>query len=174
ELEWPVRCARAVERASGSAVYPGLGFVHATLAGHLFGCEAELAIDAQAVPLREARSAIEAAVSGGDGDAVLDRLAVGVTAPAAGFFDALRTGAYDGHLDASSAVRIASVLRFATGATPLDAYQVELGKGGTPSTVVEDTTAALSQGIDELTRPVDAIKHQAKTVTVGISRSDET
>ena len=28
--------------------------------------------------------------------------------------------------------------------------------------------------IEELTRPVDAIKHQAKTVTVGISRSDET
>ncbi len=27
--------------------------------------------------------------------------------------------------------------------------------------------------IEELTRPVDAIKHQAKTVTVGISRSDE-
>src|SRR5262249_59496005 len=90
------------------------------------------------------------------------------------FCAALRTGAYAGHLEASSAVRIASVLRFATGATPLDAYQVELGKVGTPSPVVEDLTAALSQGIDELTRPVDAIKHQAKTVTVGISRSDET
>jgi glucosamine--fructose-6-phosphate aminotransferase (isomerizing) len=50
---------------------------------------------------------------------------------------------------------------------------VEHGKVGTPSTVVEDLTAALTQGIEELTRPVDAIKHQAKTVTVGISRSDE-
>ena len=95
-------------------------------------------------------------------------------APATGFFDGLRTGTYDGHLDASSAVRIASVLRYATGAAPLDSYQLELGKVGTPSTVVEDLTAALTQGIDELTRPVDAIKHQAKTVTVGISRSDET
>jgi glucosamine--fructose-6-phosphate aminotransferase (isomerizing) len=105
---------------------------------------------------------------------VLNRLAAGVEAPAAGFFDGLRTGTYDGHLDASSAVRIASVLRYATGAAPLDSYQLELGKVGTPSTVVEDLTAALTQGIDELTRPVDAIKHQAKTVTVGISRSDET
>ncbi len=43
-----------------------------------------------------------------------------------------------------------------------------------PSTVVHDLTAALTKGIEELTRPVDAIKHQAKTVTVGISRSDET
>ena len=32
----------------------------------------------------------------------------------------------------------------------------------------------LTKAIEELTRPVDAIKHQAKTVTVGISRADET
>jgi glucosamine--fructose-6-phosphate aminotransferase (isomerizing) len=40
--------------------------------------------------------------------------------------------------------------------------------------VIDDLTAALTQAIEELTRPVDAIKHQAKTVTVGISRTDET
>ena len=68
---------------------------------------------------------------------------------------------------------VMTILRYATGIVPLDAYQVEHGKVGTPSTVVEDLTAALTQGIEELTRPVDAIKHQAKTVTVGISRSDE-
>src|SRR4029078_2046634 len=48
------------------------------------------------------------------------------------------------------------------------------GKIGTPSVVVDDLTAALTRAIEELTRPIDAIKHQAKTVTVGISRSDET
>jgi glucosamine--fructose-6-phosphate aminotransferase (isomerizing) len=172
--EGDARFSGAVETITVPEVHPALGFVLATVAGHLFGYEAALAIDASARPLREARAAIEAAVSGGDGDAVLARLAAGVEAPAAGFFDGLRTGTYDGHLDASSAVRIASVLRYATGAAPLDLYQLELGKVGTPSTVVEDLNAALTQGIDELTRPVDAIKHQAKTVTVGISRSDET
>ncbi len=40
--------------------------------------------------------------------------------------------------------------------------------------MVEDLNAALTKAIEELTRPIDAIKHQAKTVTVGISRSDET
>ena len=64
--------------------------------------------------------------------------------------------------------------RYALGIAPLDAYQAELGRIGTPAVVVDDLTAALTQGIEELTRPVDAIKHQAKTVTVGISRSDET
>ena len=168
------RFASALHVIPVPETHPDLAFVLSAMAGHVFGYEAALAIDASAVPLREARAAIEAAVSGSDADAVLERLSAGVEAPAAGFFDGLRTGTYDGHLDASSAVRIASVLRYATGAAPLDSYQLELGKVGTPSTVVEDLTVALTQGIDELTRPVDAIKHQAKTVTVGISRSDET
>jgi glutamine---fructose-6-phosphate transaminase (isomerizing) len=66
------------------------------------------------------------------------------------------------------------VLRYATGLQQLDTYQIEFGKVGTPSTVVEDLNTALTKAIEELTRPIDAIKHQAKTVTVGISRSDET
>ena len=57
--------------------------------------------------------------------------------------------------------------RYALGIAPLEAYQAELGRIGTPAVVVDDLTAALTQGIEELTRPVDAIKHQAKTVTVG-------
>jgi glucosamine--fructose-6-phosphate aminotransferase (isomerizing) len=69
---------------------------------------------------------------------------------------------------------VASLLRYATGVVPLDSYTIEHGKVGTPSTVIEDLTAALTKAIEELTRPIDAIKHQAKTVTVGISRSDET
>ena len=39
--------------------------------------------------------------------------------------------------------------------------------------MIDDLTASLTRAIEELTRPVDAIKHQAKTVTVGISRNDE-
>ncbi len=63
--------------------------------------------------------------------------------------------------------------RFATGASRFDSYQIEFGKVGTPGVVVEDLASVLTDAIDELTRPIDAIKHQAKTVTVGISRADE-
>jgi glucosamine--fructose-6-phosphate aminotransferase (isomerizing) len=70
-------------------------------------------------------------------------------------------------------VRLAALLRYALGVVPLDAYQVDQGKVGTPAVVLDDLTAALTQAIEELTRPIDAIKHQAKTVTVGISRTDE-
>jgi glucosamine--fructose-6-phosphate aminotransferase (isomerizing) len=55
----------------------------------------------------------------------------------------------------------------------LQAYQRETGKVASPATLLEDLINALTHAIDELTRPIDAIKHQAKTVTVGISRSEE-
>src|SRR5205823_12369294 len=93
---------------------------------------------------------------------------------AASFFETLHTGGFDGTLEAATAVRMATLLRYAVGVVPLETYQIELGKVGTPSVLVDDLLAALTRGIGELTRPVDAIKHQAKPVTVGISRSDET
>jgi glucosamine--fructose-6-phosphate aminotransferase (isomerizing) len=174
------RFSAAVQAIKVPATHPSLAFVLSCIAGHLFGYEAALAIDAQALPLREARAAIESAVSslgGGmraDGDQLLRRVRPTLESAGSRFFDGLRTGAYDGHLEASTAVRLSSLLRYGLGITPLDSYQVEYGKIGTPAVVVDDLTIALTRGIEELTRPVDAIKHQAKTVTVGISRSDET
>jgi glutamine---fructose-6-phosphate transaminase (isomerizing) len=171
------RFAAALHVISVPVTHPQLAFVLTAVAGHLFGYEAALAIDAQARPLREARAAIEEAVgehAPADGDLLLRSLQPALGASATRFFDGLRSSAYDGNLEASTAVRLASSYRYALGIAPLDAYQAELGRIGTPAVVIDDLTAALTQGIDELTRPVDAIKHQAKTVTVGISRSDET
>ena len=162
--------------------HPRLAFVLATMAGHLFGYEAALAIDAQARPLREARAAIDAAVAGAggdlrahhaDGEQVLHEVRDTLVMRAGEFLDGLRTGAYNGHLEANTAVRLTGVFRYATGASALDTYQLEFGKVGTPGVVLDDLSSALTAAVDELTRPVDAIKHQAKTVTVGISRSDE-
>ena len=153
-------------------VHPRLGFVLSALAGHLFGYEAALAIDAQALPLREARAVVEVAVDGPPAT-VLDRLGPAIAGPAARFLDGVRSGAYDGHLPASTTLRISALLRYATGLVPLEAYDLDFGVLGTPAVVVTDLTEALTNGIDELTRPVDAIKHQAKTVTVGISRSED-
>ena len=158
------------------AVDPRLGFILSTVVGHLFGYEAALAIDAQALPLREARSVIEQAAARPDmtGEQALASVESTLERTGAAYFDLLRSGQLNGHLEASTATRIASLLRFALGSSPLEAYQIEYGKVGTPAVVLDDLAAALTLGIEELTRPIDAIKHQAKTVTVGISRSDET
>ncbi len=169
------RFASALSVLPVPETHPLLAFVLATMVGHLFGYEAALAIDEQALPMREVRAAIEHALEGGprDGEHVLASMRRSIGPAVAVFFDGLRGGRYDGHLEASTAVRVSNLLRYATGAIPLDAYQLDHGKVGTPSVLVEDLTAALTRGIDELTRPIDAIKHQAKTVTVGISRTDE-
>jgi glucosamine--fructose-6-phosphate aminotransferase (isomerizing) len=169
------RFAAALAVLAVPETHEQLAYVLATMAGHLFGYEAALAIDAQALPLKAVRGAIEAALEAGavSGEVVLTELRRGAQAPIQQFFDGLRAGRYDGHLEASTAVRLANLLRYAVGAVPLDAYQLDHGKVGTPAVLVEDLTAALTRAIDELTRPVDAIKHQAKTVTVGISRTDE-
>jgi len=158
------------------AVDPRLGFILSTMAGHLFGYEAALAIDAQARPMREARSAIEQAAAHPDmsGEQAIVSVESTLERTAASFFDLLRSGELNGHMEASTASKVASLLRFALGSSPLEAYQIEFGKVGTPAVVLDDLAAALTLGIEELTRPIDAIKHQAKTVTVGISRSDET
>ncbi|HUF31725.1 MAG TPA: SIS domain-containing protein [Acidimicrobiales bacterium] len=157
------------------SVHPALSFVLSAMVGHLFGYEAALAIDAQALPLREARAAVEEALAGGGlGDHPLERLAPSLVDPAGRFFAGLREGAYDGHLEASTAVRVTSLLRVATGLVPLDAYELEHGLVSSPAVLVEELVAGLTRGVEELTRPIDAIKHQAKTVTVGISRAEDT
>ncbi len=154
-------------------VHPALAFVLSAMVGHLFGYEAALAIDAQARMLRQARAAIEVALAVPGDIGLLERLAPELKPVAGPLLATMRSGAYDGSLPASMALEVASLVRYATGAAPLEAYELDHGRLGLPGVVVEDLTNALTRAIEELTRPVDAIKHQAKTVTVGISRSED-
>jgi glucosamine--fructose-6-phosphate aminotransferase (isomerizing) len=166
------RFSAALDVIAVPETHPQLAFVLSTMVGHLFGYEAALAIDGSALPMRETRAAIERYVGATDDD-WFHRFSEEVRGPAQRFFEMLRAGTYNGHLEASTAAKLASMYRFATGATRFESYQIEFGKVGTPGVIVEDLAAVLTDAIDELTRPVDAIKHQAKTVTVGISRADE-
>lgn len=163
----------AVEVLTVPAVEPALAFVLTAMAGHLFGYEAALAIDAQARPLREVRAAVEAAIDSRDALDALERLGPLAERPARQFLADLHSGAYDGHLEASTAVRVAGLLRHATNPNGLESYEAETGRVATPTAFLADLTDGLTLAIGELTRPVDAIKHQAKTVTVGISRSEQ-
>jgi len=163
------RFSSVAETIAVPPVHPELGFVLSAMAGHVFGYEAALVIDASARPLREARAMVQDAAETGN----IASLARELVRPAAVFLDGLRAGSYDGNLTAATAVRLASLFRYATGIVPLDLYEVDHGKVGTPRVVADDLIAALTVGIDELTRTIDTIKHQAKTVTVGISRADE-
>jgi glucosamine--fructose-6-phosphate aminotransferase (isomerizing) len=156
------------------SVDPSLGFILSAMVGHLFGYEAALAIDASANPLRVGRESIEHLVGTGlSGDAVVAELRTSLRRPASEYHDMLRSGIYDGQLEASTAVRLSMLLGDVMSDRPMERFQASSGKVGTPGAVIDDLMGALTSSIDELTRPIDTIKHQAKTVTVGISRSDE-
>ena len=151
-----------------------LAFVLSAMAGHLFGYAAALAIDALARPLRRVREAVEHVVErGGSGEDALAAVSRSVGAAGREFLAQLRTGQYDGNLEASTAVRVVGMLGVMGSPDPLAAHQAETGRVTSPAVLLDDLLAALTRAIDELTRPIDAIKHQAKTVTVGISRTEE-
>ncbi len=172
--EGETRFTAAAHVVTVPSVDPALAFVLSAMVGHLFGYEAALAIDESALPLREARELIELVVGSADGgDEVLSGVRADLAPIADRFFSILRSGVYDGQMEASTAVRVVSIIRDVLSPAPLEAYQAATGNIGTPSVLIDDLTAALTRAIEELTRPIDAIKHQAKTVTVGISRSDE-
>ena len=155
-------------------VDPSLAFILATMVGHLFAYEAALAIDSLAHPLREIRAQLEElAELAQPGQDLLESLAPRIEEPWRRLFEALGSGRYNGQLEASTAIRLASLLRYAVGLSPLEGFIAEHGEVGSPAVVIEALAKALTQAIEELTRPIDAIKHQAKTVTVGVSRADE-
>jgi glucosamine--fructose-6-phosphate aminotransferase (isomerizing) len=143
--------------------------------GHLFGYEAALAIDAQARLMRAARSVIDDAVGKDDrdGEEILLEARIALAGPSRAVLDELRRGEMNGHLEPATAVKLSSLLLYATGVLPLDSLEVENGRPTSPLQMLADLLGVLTQGIDELSRPIDAVKHQAKTVTVGISRTED-
>ena len=156
------------------SVHQALAYLLSTMAGHLFGYRSALAIDESALPLRRMRGAIEEVFAEGapTGD-VLGQLRPLLQPPWLDFRKDLLLGRYDGTLEARTAAQLTSLCNYVLGLMPLDVFAVEFGEPGAPGVVVDRLTEELTHAIDQLTRPVDAIKHQAKTVTVGISRADE-
>jgi glucosamine--fructose-6-phosphate aminotransferase (isomerizing) len=149
------------------AAAPELSFVLATVVGHLFGYYAALAIDDLARPLRTIRAAIGSVTASVATPEPVARLRELVAVEIDGVREGLADGSYDGNLHTGRAVRLAVALdRLGDGSTGSD----EVGTAAP----LADLRSALCPAIDDLTRHVDTIKHQAKTVTVGISRHDQT
>lgn len=139
-----------------------------TAVGHLWGYYCALSINDGANLLRPGRAlAVRHLSSEG---LVLNQanirrmLSVGKA-----FQDDLKKGRFNSSLSVDSAVRLSLMFQYFTGARSLRQFTNDF-KG---DSLVETMVSFLSQAIQELSRPIDAIKHQAKTITVGISRSDE-
>jgi glucosamine--fructose-6-phosphate aminotransferase (isomerizing) len=138
------------------SVGAGLDFVIAAVAGHVWGFHAAKAIDRTAVPFRQ----------------VAALLASSLEAPAQAPLPLLQSELStlldtiaQGDLDAALPPRIVAQVSQYLGRLA--------GLGADPairSAVFSDGIMLMKTAYDELSRPIDSIRHQAKTVTVGISR----
>ncbi|MFM2044797.1 MAG: putative glucosamine--fructose-6-phosphate aminotransferase [Pseudomonadota bacterium] len=149
--------AEAVIRVPSAGA--GLDFVLATVAGHLWGFHAARAIDRRSVNFRALASAV-------------DELAAGRTGVAANFAEvADRIGSEmtriaEGELDAALPPRLTARLALLA---PRLALADDVPAAERAALAVE-AEAVLRACYEETSRPIDTIRHQAKTVTVGISR----
>ena len=66
------------------------------------------------------------------------------------------------------------LIKYLTGRLPVRDFELDFGIKGTPKHMLETLYECLGKAINNMARPIDAIKHQAKTVTVGTSRIAET
>ncbi|HZD94359.1 MAG TPA: SIS domain-containing protein, partial [Candidatus Sulfotelmatobacter sp.] len=132
----------------------GLAFVLATVAGHLFGVAAARAIDATAQPLRIARAELTQLR---DNPAQWDRnRTVAILAPV---IAEIESGVTDTAMPSGLAMKFSRQLA-----------ALEQGPTRLNGADLDKVLAILTAMIDELGRPIDTIRHQAKTVTVGVSR----
>ena len=141
--------AEAVVRLPSAGA--GLDFVLATVAGHLWGFHAARAIDRRSAAFRELASTVDERRVRGDADLsdIADRVGAELERVAAG------------ELDAALPPRL--VARLALLAPRLRAP-------GDRAAVLAEAESVLRDCFEETSRPIDTIRHQAKTVTVGISR----
>ncbi len=65
------------------------------------------------------------------------------------------------------------LLKYLSGRLPVSDFVIDFNQKGTAVNMLNTFFNCLAVGISTMARPVDAIKHQAKTVTVGTSRISE-
>jgi glucosamine--fructose-6-phosphate aminotransferase (isomerizing) len=145
--------------------HPEMMWIVATAAGHLFAYHAARRIDTVADPLRVALSRLEEAVDNGlEPSAPLPRE---VLVPVVDVLEAADRGHLRGVLTSETALGLARlVLQPARPGLGPETFSSPTGQ---PADLAR---AVLAHAIDELGRPIDTVKHQAKTVTVGTSRDD--
>jgi glucosamine--fructose-6-phosphate aminotransferase (isomerizing) len=147
------------------------------VAGHLFGYYAACCIDADALFLREFKSRlnlvmVEQAKHGlslyeGIADSRLRRTIGDFTDQ----FQQRRHGGAFSQTGVGTISDLTLLLKYAAGKLPLDDFHHDF-PGAEPASPIDLLDVTLGHAVDELSRPVDAIRHQAKTVTVGTSRKE--
>ncbi len=151
-----------------------------TLVGHLWGYHAALAINASSgfffTFLERLRQRILAAESNGMDvyELILEKSFREFILEFYKEFRKLETGnRLPAALGLDTATDLALALKYIAGRLPVSDFELDFGVKGTAANMLNTLADRLSTAINTMARPVDAIKHQAKTVTVGTSRIAE-
>ncbi|MFA7480959.1 MAG: SIS domain-containing protein [Vulcanimicrobiota bacterium] len=140
--------------------------------GHLWGYFCAMAIDEGAERLREARATAVSFYTSPEG--VPEGKTLGrVMVQAKRFQQDLLKGRFNSSLSVQAATELTSLMSYLMGSRSLSQFASEFQARATPRDLAGTFITAVSKAIHELSRPIDAIKHQAKTITVGISRLEE-
>jgi glucosamine--fructose-6-phosphate aminotransferase (isomerizing) len=148
-----------------------------TVAGHLWGYHAAGAIHNESRFLFDFREEIndylsESLKKGMDiYHIVLDRVLQEKTAK---FFSQFKQRLDEKRYAAAMAPTTASdltlLLKYLSGRLPTSDFELDFGINGTAPNMFAAFSTCIGEAINDLSRPIDAIRHQAKTVTVGTSR----
>jgi glucosamine--fructose-6-phosphate aminotransferase (isomerizing) len=151
-----------------------------TLAGHLWGYHAARAMNVESGFLFDFREEINKLIAESKGKGLdiyqilLDRV---LREKAARFFaefkKRLELGRYTTALGLAPASRLTLLLKYLSGRLPMSDFETDFGESGTAPHVFDIFFRCIGEAINDMARPIDAIRHQAKTVTVGTSRSWE-
>ncbi|HPI94416.1 MAG TPA: SIS domain-containing protein [Deltaproteobacteria bacterium] len=153
-----------------------LSVIFNTLAGHIWGYYAACSLDAMARSMKGFRSSLaeiakehrkkEYTVYESIEDKELHRIVDGFGAD-------FKTWKGRGEL-ASLSIGVASditlLLKYVKGKLPVEDFWLEFEDKRVSSSPIDMLDLTLKRAVEELSRPIDAIRHQAKTVTVGTSR----
>jgi glucosamine--fructose-6-phosphate aminotransferase (isomerizing) len=149
-----------------------------TLAGHLWGYYAASSINEDAMFFREFRSQLSTAMveqrkkNYSLYESIADKHFRRMLIEFSARFQQLMQSGFFTFASIKTISELILLSKYAAGKLPIEDFWAEfrVEDGAISPLELLDTTLGLA--IDELSRPIDAIRHQAKTVTVGTSRKE--
>jgi len=149
------------------------------MAGHLWGYYAACAINEEALMFREFRNNLNLAMArqAKMNYSFYERIAdVQFRRLVNEFYNNFNNSRNDGAFNLLGVRTISDLVllaKYAAGKLPMEDFRHEFKSGEDFASPLDLLDVTLGRAIDELTRPIDAIRHQAKTVTVGTSRKEK-
>ncbi|MCF6248265.1 MAG: SIS domain-containing protein, partial [Desulfobacula sp.] len=151
-----------------------------TLVGHIWGYYAALAINEGSRFMYKARSEVqdlldEYTAMGHDAYEVLleKKFRETIAQFYLRFSNKRRQNGFPAAMGLDTVANITLLLKYLSGRLPVADFEIDFATKGTPANMLDTFFDTMGQAINTMARPVDAIKHQAKTVTVGTSRISE-